>query len=62
VTFGLDPAPVVRETTSPTVHTLDPEARRIIKEVKKFLVVADKPKMQHLLRQLRWLREAKRNK
>lgn len=41
---------------------LDPEARRIVKEVERFLAVADRAKKQHLLRQLRWLREAEEAK
>ena len=51
----------VQEIPEP-YETLDPEARRIIKEVEKFLAVADKAKKIHLLRLLRWLREGEEAK
>ena len=53
--------PKVAEAPGP-YEKLDGEARKIIKEVERFLAVADKQKKLHLLRQLRYLRQAEEAK
>ena len=59
--LGIDSTPMIREAEEP-YGGLDPEARRIIREVERFLAVADRAKKLHLLRLLRWLREGEEAK